>query len=86
MLNIKEFRDKDKAFPDLLNLGFLVHSATVLGKPCAVALNKDGSLMSGLHMSGPDLESMSTASIERLSAGINQALDLVAQQQAVGGQ
>lgn len=74
MLNIKEFRDKDKAFPDLLNLGFLVHSATVLGKPCAVALNKDGSLMSGLHMSGPDLESMSTASIERLSAGINQAL------------
>ena len=74
MLNIKEFRDKNKAFPDLLNIAMLVDSVSVLGKPCAVALNKDGSLMSGLQFSGPDLESMSHAAINRLSAGVNAAL------------
>jgi type IV secretion system protein VirB4 len=74
MLNIKEFRDKNKAFPDLLNIAMLVDSVSVLGKPCAIALNKDGSLMAGLQVSGPDLESMSHAAINRLSAGINAAL------------
>lgn len=74
MLNIKEFRSKDKAFPDLLNLACLVDSATVLGQPCAVALQKDGSLMAGLRFSGPDLESLSHTAINRLSANLNAAL------------
>ncbi|MBU2833012.1 TraG/VirB4 family ATPase [Acidithiobacillus ferriphilus] len=74
MLNIKEFRDKNKAFPDLLNLACIVDSASVLGKPCAIALQKDGSLMAALRFSGPDLESMSHASINRLSAALNAAL------------
>ncbi|MDD3760644.1 MAG: conjugal transfer protein TrbE [Acidithiobacillus sp.] len=52
----------------------LVDSATVLGQPCAVALQKDGSLMSGLRFSGPDLESMSHAAINRLAANLNAAL------------
>ena len=74
MLNIKEFRDKNKAFPDLLNLACLVDSATILGQPCAIALQKDGSLMAGLRFSGPDLESMSHTAINRLSATLNAAL------------
>lgn len=74
MLNVKEFRDKNKAFPDLLNLACIVDSATILGKDCAVALNKDGSLMSGLIFSGPDLESMSHNAINRLSYQVNAAL------------
>jgi type IV secretion system protein VirB4 len=74
MLNIKEFRDKNKAFPDLLNLACLVDSATILGQPCAIALQKDGSLMAGLRFSGPDLESMSHTAINRLSASLNAAL------------
>ncbi len=74
MLNIKEFRDKNKAFPDLLNLACIVDSASVRGEPCAIALQKDGSLMAGLSFSGPDLESMSHASIDRLSATLNDAL------------
>ncbi len=74
MLNIKEFRDKNKAFPDLLNLACLVDSVTILGKPCAIALQKDGSLMAGVQFSGPDLESMSHSSVNRLSATLNAAL------------
>ena len=74
MLNIKEFRDKNKAFPDLLNLACIVDYARVRGEPCAIALQKDGSLMAGLSFSGPDLESMSHASIDRLSATLNDAL------------
>ncbi|MHB1643687.1 MAG: VirB4 family type IV secretion/conjugal transfer ATPase [Acidithiobacillus sp.] len=74
MLNIKEFRDKNRAFPDLLNLACIVDSASILGESCAVALQKDGSLMAGLRFSGPDLESMSHASIDRLSATLNAAL------------
>jgi len=74
MLNIREFRGKDKVLSDLLNLAFMVGEYTVAGRPCAVALNKDGSLMSGFHFAGPDLESLSTGDIERLSAGINAAI------------
>ena len=74
MLNIKEFRDKDKALPDLLNLACLVDSATILGKPVAIVLNKDGSLSMGFQFSGPDMESLSHNAINRLSAVINGAL------------
>jgi type IV secretion system protein VirB4 len=74
MLNVREFRSKNQALPDLLNLAMLVDSATVLGKSCAVALNKDGSLMAALQFSGPDLESMSHAAINRLSSVVNAAL------------
>ena len=74
MLNIKEFRDKNKAFPDLLNIACMVDSETILGKPCAIALQKDGSLMAGLQFSGPDLESMSHTAVNRLSSIINAAL------------
>ncbi|MHB8201955.1 MAG: VirB4 family type IV secretion/conjugal transfer ATPase [Acidithiobacillus sp.] len=74
MLNVREFRSKDQALPDLLNLAMLVDSATVMGSPCALALNKDGSLMAALQFSGPDLESMSYTSINRLASVQNAAL------------
>ncbi|MBU2834724.1 conjugal transfer protein TrbE [Acidithiobacillus thiooxidans] len=74
MLNIKEFRDKDKTLPDLLNLACLVDSAPILGEPAAIALNKDGSLSMGFAFSGPDLESLSHESVNSLSAVINSAL------------
>ncbi|MGC9216495.1 conjugal transfer protein TrbE [Acidithiobacillus sp.] len=74
MLNIKEFRGKDKAFPDLLNLAAIVDSATIRGEPCAIALQKDGSLLAGLQFSGPDLESMSHTAVNRLSSTLNAAL------------
>lgn len=74
MLNIKEYRSKEKAFPDLLNIAMLVDSVSVLGKDCAIALNKDGSLMAGLQFSGPDLESLSHEAVNRVSAVINNAV------------
>lgn len=74
MLNIKEFRSKDLALPDLLNPAILAGEIAVLGQPCAVLLNKDGSILSALRFSGPDLESLSYAATNRVSAIFNAAL------------
>ncbi len=74
MLNIKEFRSKDLALPDLLNPAILAGEILVLGKPCAVLLNKDGSFLSSLRFAGPDLESLSYGAINHLSAVFNAAI------------
>ena len=74
MLNVKEFRSKELALPDLLNPAILAGEITVLGKPCAVLLNKDGSFLSVIGFSGPDRESLSHAGINRMSAVVNAAL------------
>jgi type IV secretion system protein VirB4 len=74
MLNINEFRSKVKALPDLLNIACMVGQYSHMDRVYAVALQKDGSLLAGLKFSGPDLESMSTQSINSLSATLNAAL------------
>lgn len=75
MLNIKEFRSKDRALADILNIAAIVGRIKILSgeENCAVALNKDGSLMSAFQFFGPDIDSLSYESINRISASINQA-------------
>ncbi|MBU2754959.1 conjugal transfer protein TrbE [Acidithiobacillus sp. CV18-2] len=74
MLNIKEFRAQDLALPDLLNPAILAGEISLLGKRCAVLLNKDGSFLASLRFAGPDLESLSYAATNRVSAIFNAAL------------
>ena len=74
MLNIKEFRSKDLALPDLLNPAILAGEIQVLDQPCAVLLNKDGSFLAALQYAGPDLESLSYAATNRISAVFNAAI------------
>ena len=74
MLNIKEFRSKDLALPDLLNPAILAGEIQVLDQPCAVLLNKDGSFLAALQYVGPDLESLSYAVTNRISAVFNAAI------------
>ena len=74
MLNIKEFRGKDLALPDLLNPAILAGTVSVMGKPCAVLLNKDGSFTAAMRFAGPDLESLSHADTNRISAVVNGAI------------
>lgn len=74
MINIKEFRSKDLALPDLLNPAILVGESNLLNQPCAVLLNKDGSFSAGIRFAGPDRESLSHADIDHLPAVLNQAL------------
>ena len=74
MLNVKEFRSQDLAMPDLLNPAILAGEISVLGKPCAVLLNKDGSFLASLRFAGPDLDSLSYAATNRVSAIFNAAL------------
>ena len=74
MLNIKEFRSKELSLPDLLNPAILAGEIHVLGKTCGVLLNKDGSFVSSLRFSGPDMESLSYAATNRVSAIFNSAI------------
>ena len=74
MLNSKEFRSKDLALPDLLNPAILAGEIRVLGRPCAVLLNKDGSFLAALQYAGSDLESLSYAATNRISAVFNAAI------------
>jgi type IV secretion system protein VirB4 len=74
MLNIKEFRSKDLALPDLLVPAILAGQITVANKNCAVILTKDGAFMSAMQFAGPDLESMSYAATNRLSTIFNAAI------------
>lgn len=75
MLNIKEFRSKDRALPDILNIAAIVDRINLFanGGDCAIALNKDGSLMSAFQFFGPDIDSLSYESINRISASLNQS-------------
>ena len=74
MLNIQEFRKKVRALPDLLNIAFMVGQYDYRDKQYAIALQKDGSFLSGFRFSGPDLESMSANGINALAATLNEAL------------
>ncbi|MGC9217724.1 MAG: conjugal transfer protein TrbE, partial [Acidithiobacillus sp.] len=74
MLNLKEFRSREYALPDLLNPAILAGEVQVLNQSCAVLLNKDGSFSAGVHFAGPDRESLSHAGIDRLPGVLNQAL------------
>ena len=74
MLNIQEFRKKVRALPDLLNIAYIVGQYDFVMGPYAIALQKDGSFLSGFRFSGPDLESMSTNNINALSGTLNAAL------------
>lgn len=74
MLNVKEFRSKDFALPDLLNPAIFAGQITVLNQSCAVMLNKDGAFMSVLQFAGPDLESLSFAATNRISTVFNSAI------------
>ena len=74
MLNIKEYRSKDHSLADLLNIAATIGKASVLGEKdnCAIALNKDGSLMSAFRFQGPDLDTLSYQEINRISSLLNQ--------------
>ncbi|MGC9215833.1 conjugal transfer protein TrbE [Acidithiobacillus sp.] len=74
MLSLKQYRDKAQGLPDLLNLAFLVDSWPTDVGEMAVALQKDGSLLTGFRYDGPDLESQSTLDLEALSALWNNAI------------
>ncbi|AEK57829.1 Conjugative transfer protein TrbE [Acidithiobacillus caldus SM-1] len=74
MLNIREFRSKEHALPDLLNPAILAGEITLMNVPCAVLLNKDGSFSAGIRFSGPDRESLSHAAIDRLPSIVNQSV------------
>ncbi len=74
MLNIREFRSKEHALPDLLNPAILAGEITLMNVPCAVLLNKDGSLSAGIRFAGPDRESLSHVAIDRLPSIVNQAV------------
>ncbi len=74
MLNLREYRPKTKALPDLLNLAFLVGEPVVDGKPMGIALTKSGMLLAGFEHNGPDEESSSPSDLNILSAQINAAL------------
>jgi len=74
VLNIREFRSKEHALPDLLNPAILAGEIALMNVPCAVLLNKDGSLSAGIRFAGPDRESLSHVAIDRLPAIVNQAV------------
>ena len=80
MLNIKAHRSRDLAFPDLLNPAILAGEVPfqVNAKgdvaPCAVLLNKDGSFLATLQYAGPDLESTSDSTLNRVAGVLNRAL------------
>lgn len=66
MQPLKDFRDKAKALPDLLNWAALVDDGIVLGK--------DGSLMAGFFYRGQDVASSTEAERDYITAQVNAAL------------
>lgn len=63
---IKEFRDRTKGLPDLLNYAAVVDDGIVL--------NKDGSLMAGFFYRGNDISSSTNYEREFVSAKVNASL------------
>ena len=66
MQPLKDFRDKAKALPDLLNWAALVDDGIVLGK--------DGSLLAGFFYRGQDVASSTDAERDYITAQVNAAL------------
>lgn len=65
MLRLREFRDRAKGLPDLLNYAALVDDGVVL--------NKDGSLMAAWEYRGEDLDSAAPLELAAVSARVNKA-------------
>ncbi|MDR0275583.1 MAG: transporter [Burkholderiaceae bacterium] len=68
MWNLREFRSKALALPDLLPWAFLVENGIVL--------TKQGGLLAGWEFIGPDLDSATRAELTAMAARINRALML----------
>lgn len=66
MLALKQFRDKAKGVPDLLNWAALIDAGIVLGK--------DGSLLGGWFFRGPDAASMTPGERNYLTGRVNAAV------------
>ena len=66
MQALKDFRDKAKALPDLLNWAALIDDGIVLGK--------DGSLLAGFFYRGQDVASSTNAERDYITAQVNAAL------------
>jgi type IV secretion system protein TrbE len=63
MLKLKQFRDRTRALPDLLNFGLLPEDG--------ILQNKDGSLMVSWYFRGDDMESATHAELAAISARLN---------------
>jgi type IV secretion system protein VirB4 len=68
MWNLREFRSKALALPDLLPWAFMVENGIVL--------TKQGGLLAGWEFCGPDLDSSTPAELMAMAARINRALML----------
>lgn len=66
MLNLKQFRDRSRSLPDLLNFGLMPEDG--------ILQNKDGSLMVSWYFRGEDMESATHAELAAISARINSIL------------
>lgn len=66
MFPLKEFRDKAKSFPDILNYNYLIDDG--------ILLNKDGSLTAGFKYLAGDISSMTINERNALSIKINAIL------------
>ena len=66
MLNLRQFRKGDPAFPDLLNWAALIEAGVILGK--------DGSLLGGFFFAGPDSDGATDSERNYLTERVNAAL------------
>jgi type IV secretion/conjugal transfer VirB4 family ATPase len=66
MLRLKQFRDRTRALPDLLNFGLLPEDG--------ILQNKDGSLTVSWYFRGEDMDSATHAELAATSARLNQIL------------
>src|SRR5687767_10255451 len=63
MLSLKQFKDKVRGLPDLLNFGMMVDDG--------ILQNKDGSLTAGWYYRGEDMASATHAELAAISARLN---------------
>lgn len=75
MLNLREYQNKAKSFPDLINFAFLIDESKLFEKPLGIGLTKSSALMCAFSYAGPDVESSSPEELNFLSAQINHALN-----------
>ena len=66
MLNLKQFRDRTRALPDLLNFGLMPEDG--------ILQNKDGSLTVSWYFRGEDMDSATHAELAATSAKLNSIL------------
>jgi type IV secretion system protein TrbE len=65
MFRLREYRNRSKGLPDLLNYAALIDDG--------IALNKDGSLMAAWEYRGEDMDSASSLQLAAVSARVNKA-------------